>query len=253
MEIVPIHTGILKKGDDLVAALVKVEMPRDGDILVISSKAVATTEGAEVDLTNIEVTDESHKLADVCGGTPEYRQAILNELKRLRGKVVGKNRFAMLTEVAPEGAEGTILGASAGMDQSNIEEGKAVGWPHDPVSSAKKIRETIKGQTGANVAVIISDSCCRPRRLGVTAIALVCAGIDPFADERGKNDLYGKPLHVTREARADQLATAANMLMGNAGQATPAAIIRGHGFALSDFAGWVPAISAEEDLFSSMF
>lgn len=85
---------------------------------------------------------------------------------------------------------------------------------------------------------------------GVTAFALVVVGFDPIENYIGKKDLFGRQLLVTREARADQLATAANFLMGNADQAIPAVIVRGHGLPFSDFAGWVPGIKKEEDMFN---
>ena len=105
---------------------------------------------------------------------------------------------------------------------------------------------------GKKIAVIVSDSCCVPRRMGVTAFALVTSGIDPFVAQKGKPDLFGRALRFTQEAIADQLATTANMVMGNADQSTPAAIIRDHGISLSPFDGWVKGIEPEEDLFRSM-
>ena len=100
-----------------------------------------------------------------------------------------------------------------------------------------------------HIAIIVTDSCCRPRRLGVTAFALVAAGLDALVSLKGRDDLFGKKMRITTEAVADQLATAANMLMGNEAQAVPAVIVRDHGMELSEFAGWVPGIEPEEDLF----
>ena len=102
------------------------------------------------------------------------------------------------------------------------------------------------------IAVILSDSCCRPRRWGVTAYALAVAGIDPLHDQKGAHDLYGREIRITQEAVADQLATAANMLMGNADASTPAVIMRDHKTPLSDYEGWVPGIAREEDLFAGL-
>ena len=103
-----------------------------------------------------------------------------------------------------------------------------------------------------HIAVILSDSCCTPRRQGVTAFALAVSGLDPIRSEIGSVDLFGKKLRMTHEAVADQLSTAANFLMGNAGQSVPGVIVRGHGLKLSNFEGWVPGIKAEEDLFQGM-
>lgn len=85
------------------------------------------------------------------------------------------------------------------------------------------------------------------------AFALVCDGIDPVKSEVGRKDLFGKPLRFTLEAVADQLATAANFVMGNADQSVPAAIIRDHGLALGNFSGWVDGIDPDEDLFREAF
>ncbi|MBU0767226.1 coenzyme F420-0:L-glutamate ligase [Patescibacteria group bacterium] len=250
MNLLPIHTPLLKEGDDLVAILTNNVEFKDGDILAISSKAIATAEGAAIDLGNIEVSKEAEELSEHCGKTPVLRQAMLNETKRLHGKVVGKCEHAVLTEVKPDGlTEGTIMAASAGLDQSNIPEGFTIGWPLDPLKSIKNLRTELKEKTGSDIALLITDSCCRPRRIGVTAIALVVSGFDPLEDMRGKKDLFGRKMTMTQEARADQLATAANLIMGNTDASIPAVIIRDHNIPLSDFEGWVPGLDPEDDLF----
>ncbi|MBU1123155.1 coenzyme F420-0:L-glutamate ligase, partial [Patescibacteria group bacterium] len=113
-------------------------------------------------------------------------------------------------------------------------------------------RSKIENITGKKIAVILTDSCCRPRRIGVSAYALTVSGIDPLEDRIGKKDLFGKELLMTMESRADQLATATNMLMGNTNESIPAAIVRDHGLELSDFEGWVDGIEPEEDLFAGI-
>lgn len=84
------------------------------------------------------------------------------------------------------------------------------------------------------------------------AFALATCGVDPFKSEIGEQDLHGKTMHITVEARADQLATAANMLMGNSAQSIPAVVVRNHGFSFSNFCGWVDGIEPEQDLFSAI-
>ncbi|MCF7844359.1 MAG: coenzyme F420-0:L-glutamate ligase [Kiritimatiellales bacterium] len=250
MHLIPITTPLLKEGDDLISILISNTEFKEGDILAISSKAIATVEGAAIKLGNIKVTKEAEELSEHCGKTPVLRQAMLDETARLNGKVVGKCEHAVLTEVKPYGLEeGTIMAASAGLDQSNIPEGYTIGWPLDPLKSIKKLRKDLNEKTGTNVALLITDSCCRPRRIGVTAIALVVSGFDPLEDQRGKKDLFGRSMTMTQEARADQLATAANILMGNTDASVPAVIIRDHNIPLSDFEGWVPGLDPEDDLF----
>jgi len=250
MHLLPIHTPLLKEDDDLVSILAENANFKDGDILAISSKAIATVEGSAIALKDIEVSKEAEDLSEHCGKTPAHRQAMLDETQRLHGKVVGKCKHAVLTELKPDGLkEGSVMAASAGLDQSNVPEGYTVGWPKDPVTSIRDLRTALKEKAGVDIALLITDSCCRPRRIGVTAIALVVNGFDPLEDQRGKNDLFGRAMTMTQEARADQLATAANIIMGNTDASIPAVIIRDHGIPFSDYEGWVPGLDPEEDLF----
>jgi coenzyme F420-0:L-glutamate ligase/coenzyme F420-1:gamma-L-glutamate ligase len=148
---------------------------------------------------------------------------------------------------------GWILTANAGLDQSNVPKGHAIGWPSDAVKSIRKLREVFHTtDSGQRIGIIVSDSCCRPMRLGVTAIALLASGIDPIRSLKGTDDLFGRRLRITNEAIADQLATAANAVMGNAAESIPAAIIRDHGIPSSDFEGWVPGIEIEEDIYKEV-
>jgi coenzyme F420-0:L-glutamate ligase/coenzyme F420-1:gamma-L-glutamate ligase len=247
MQILPIATDLIKEGDDLASLLY--EDLQDGDIVVVSSKAVATVEGAAIELSSLEISDEAREWSEKFGRSPEIRQAILNETKRMHGKLCPSKTDILLTELKPDGLEqGTIFVPNAGLDESNIEDGYAIGWPKDPVSSAQNLRDALK-EKGKDVAIIISDSGCRPRRIGVTAFALTVAGIDPLQSLVGTEDLFGKSLRVTKEAVADQLATAANIIMGNGGASIPAAIIRDHGFRLSEANMWVPGIDHDKDMF----
>ncbi|MCK5019898.1 MAG: coenzyme F420-0:L-glutamate ligase, partial [Candidatus Peribacteraceae bacterium] len=143
------------------------------------------------------------------------------------------------------------------LDRSNIEDDKAVGWPIDPIASINKLKSSLldklRGENGWSnedtIGIIITDSCLRPRRLGLVAQALVVSGFNPIVSQIGRPDLCGHPLTVTYEAVADQLATAANFLMRNADQAISAVIVRDHGLASSEFEGWVPGIDVDDDLF----
>lgn len=245
MQLFPVHSRILKAGDDLAAIIAKAGIS-DGDIVVVSSKAMATVENAFIDLRTMKPSAEAGEWSRKTGRSAEFCEAVLAECRRLRGKIIGSCPGAVLTEVQPDGLSvGTILTANAGLDQSNAPQGSAIGWPRDPVRSVSNLRATL----GGNVGIILTDSCIRPRRLGVTAFALTVAGFDPLQSQAGRTDLFGRPLRITTEAVADQLATSANFLMGNAGQAVPAVIIRDHGIILSDFEGWVAGIPPADDLF----
>jgi F420-0:gamma-glutamyl ligase len=117
------------------------------------------------------------------------------------------------------------------------------------VGASEQIRQAFAAHHGKDIAVIVTDSCLRHGRIGVIAFALTACGIDPIRSEIGKEDLFGHKLRITQEAIADQLSTAANFLMGNAAQCTPAVLIRGHGLPFSGFSGWVPGVEPEEDIF----
>lgn len=280
MLVLPVPTGVLGPRDDLAAILAANGHLKDGDILLVSSKVIATVEGRTMALKSVHPGKRALTLAPACGQEPAFTELVLSETERMNGVIVGTCPFALLTSLKPEGMRrGRILCPNAGLDQSNVQRGFAIGWPEDPVASAQVLRSKLsdlirKAPKGprepkrpkstnktsvtsvpsvtsatSHIAVIITDSCCRPGRIGVTAFALVCDGVDPFQSEVGNADLFGKPLRFTHEAVADQLATAANFVMGNAGQSIPAAIVRDHGLPLSNFSGWVDGIDPEEDLF----
>lgn len=244
MQLLPVITGTLKKGDDLATTIAATGLPQKGDIVVISSKAASVCEGSTVILPTGSYSTAALEYAKKTGRSPGFMEAVLHELLRLHGTVLSACPGALLTEVRPDGLlEGTILTANAGMDESNTPAGTAIGWPKDPATSAKNFWLQL------GLPVVISDSCCSPRRLGVTAFALSCAGMEPLRSEIGKTDLFGNTLQVTVEAVADQLCTAANMVMGNAAQGVPAVLVRGHGIPPSDFFGWVKGIEPERDMF----
>ncbi len=257
MLILPIHTPLLRAGDDLAQILAASAALRDGDIVVLSSKAVATTDGAAVDLRTLRPSAEAETLAARPHRAVQPRdsldsalmQLVLNETARMHGRIRNERPGVVLTELRPDGfPHGVLLVPNAGVDRSNIDPGFAVGWPHDPLASARRLRDALASDA-RRVAVIIGDSCCHMGRLGVTAFALTVCGIDPHHALMDTVDLFGRSFMFTQEAVADQLATAANAVMGNAAQSTPAAVIRDHGIPFTDFAGWVPGIEPDEDLF----
>jgi coenzyme F420-0:L-glutamate ligase/coenzyme F420-1:gamma-L-glutamate ligase len=234
MQVLPIHTPIFRKDDDIVSILQNHATLEHGDILVISSKVIATVEG------------DATLWAATSGRTPAFCQAVLTETKRLNGRVLSAVKGALLTELLPTGMDGGLLVPNAGLDESNCEDGMTIGWPIDPVLSARQLSAAL------GLPVIISDSTVSPRRRGVTAFALTCCGLDPLQSQIGKKDLFQRSLTITVEAIADQLAIAGNAVMGNAGQSIPAAIIRDHYLLPSEFCGWVPGMNAQEDLFKGI-
>ena len=250
MELLPVATGQLTAGDDIVEHIYRNIQIEEKDIIVVSGKVIATVENTLIDLDSIEVSDAAAAWAAEHDRDPGFRQAVLHELKRLNGDILDEESRYMRAEVRPKGLEtGTILTAAAGLDESNAPKNQAIGWPQDPVASAVDLRDEIYCATQKHVGIIVSDSCLLPRRQGVVAQALVAVGLDPIESRVDDLDLFGKPLRVTKEAHADQLATAANFLMGSADEAIPVVVVRGHGLPFTDFAGWVPGIEPKEDLF----
>lgn len=247
--LLPVKTSILHSGDDIADKILQKSELHDGDIIVVSSKAVATCEGNVHTLNDVKPSEESRRWAEQTGQDSRFVERILEELKRLNGTVVRACPGALLTEVAPKGMTGSLLIANAGLDQSNAGDDHCIGWPVDPVTSVRKLHDALSKKK--KVSVIITDSCCLPRRSGVIAIALTVAGFDPIRLQKGARDLFGRALALTNEALADQLATAANSVMGNADQSIPAVIIRDHGIHSSNFIGWVPGIAKKEDIFGS--
>lgn len=248
--ILPVTTKRLQAHNDLASIIAP--HTKNGDILIVSSKALATIEDCRIKLSELRPSEEAIAYAKKCRQDPAFTEAVLQETARLHGTVVGTCPWALLTAVKPDGMKrGRILCPNAGLDQSNVDNGYAIGWPKDAVMSATKLRDALE-ENGTRVAVIVTDSGCRPGRQGVTAFALTVAGMDPMLSQVGRSDLFGMKLKFTHEAVADQLATAGNAVMGNADQATPVAVIRDHGYAFSDFCGWVEGISSDDDLFSTI-
>jgi coenzyme F420-0:L-glutamate ligase len=142
---------------------------------------------------------------------------------------------------------GTLL-PNAGIDASNAPPGCLVPLPRDPDGSAVRIRQAVASRAGARTGVIIADSRTHAMRMGCSGVAIGCAGIPSILDVRGRCDLFGRQLEVTRQALADNLASAAEIVMGEADECTPAAIIRGLGLPIGEEAG-VETIDADECLF----
>ncbi|MGC9209051.1 MAG: coenzyme F420-0:L-glutamate ligase [Nitrososphaeria archaeon] len=193
--------------------------PKDGDILVISGKYVAISEGRIYRLDRVVPSEEAIELARANGGDPRIAELVLRESEFVAPS------FAGIFMASIRG----ILQPNAGIDKSNIREGYVVLYPQDPNGSARRVRLGILDMYGARVGVVISDSRIYPTRKGTTGIAIGYSGIIPLIDERGSVDLFGKKLKVTRRAIADQLATMAQPLMGEAGESRPIVLIRGLG------------------------
>lgn len=194
---------------------------KDGDILVVSSKYAAVSQGRIADLNKVKVSKEARHLSRIYSLKPELAQLVLEESDSILGGVKGY-LLAM--------SDG-ILAPNAGIDLSNCPRGFAVLQPSNPERLAAFLRQRMMSagvKSGASrLGVIFSDSRITPARLGTVGIAIASAGIRKTIDLRGAPDLFQNELKVTLRALADQLATAAELLMGETNEGVPLVMIRG--------------------------
>lgn len=226
----------IREGDDLAPLLsgaLRAEQLEllECDVLVVCSKIIAKAEGCSVDLSTIQPTAEALELAETVGKDARLVELILRDSERVsraaRDVLVVRHRCG-------------VVGANAGIDQSNLRQDGAPGsgpWvlrlPSDPDASAERLRLQLSTAWGARVAVIVSDSLGRPFRLGTVGVAIGSAGLPPLSDQRGRADLYGRALEHTLTATADQLAATADLVAGQAAEASPVVLVRGLRFAPS--------------------
>ena len=204
------------EGDDLAALIAQRAELADGDVLVVAQKVVSKAEGRVVRLDEVEPSEQARELAGT--GDPRQFEVILREsvrLVRVRPPLV-----------IVETRHGFVC-ASAGVDASNAAEpGSVVLLPEDPDGSAARLREGLRELIGADIGVIVSDSFGRPWRQGTTDVAIGLAGVKPLLDLKGVRDPMGYELHATVIAVADELAGAAELVLGKTDR-VPAAVIRG--------------------------
>jgi coenzyme F420-0:L-glutamate ligase / coenzyme F420-1:gamma-L-glutamate ligase len=248
MQLFGIKTPLIKPGDDMAGVLIESMSdadikPQDNDIIVLAESAVATAEGRVVKLDSIRPGKKAIELSKPYETDPRKMELIIRESDELLGGIPG------VVVTITKG----VLSPSAGIDNSNAPEGYVVLLPEDPRKSAIQLREKLMAEYGCSVAVIIGDSRTQPLRLGCVGIALGCAGIEPVEDVRGRKDLFGKPLMITRRATADNLISAAQIIMGEADESTPAVLIRDAPVKFIEGSEDIPTISREECLYFGCF
>lgn len=246
--VVGLSTGLIRDGDDIAERLIAAADAsvcggiRDGDVLVLAESMVATAEGRVVPLATVIPSQRAEELAKKYDMDPCTAEVVLRESDDVIG---GIPHFLLCM------TNGTLL-PNAGVDGSNAPPGCLVPLPKNPDSSAVRIRQSVEKQCGVNVAVIIADSRTHAMRSGCSGVAIGCAGITAVIDDRGRSDLFGRRLEVTKRAVADNIASAAELVMGEADEGVPAAIVRGLGLPISDDAVGIESIDADECLFMGL-
>ena len=209
------------------------------DVLVIGQKVISKAEGRILRLSAVEPSPATQRIAANLGRDPRLLEVILRESRR----VVRMDKGVIITETH----HGWIC-ANAGVDQSNVDADTVALLPEDSDRSARAFRERIQALAGAEVAVIIADTFGRPWREGLTNVAIGVAGMAALRDYIGEPDSAGRPLQATILAVADELASAAEIVMGKLDR-IPAAIVRGLRIEMSD-AGSKPLLrDPARDLF----
>lgn len=219
---------LINVGDPLreiiVEELQKIDL-KDGDIIVIAHTIVSKSENKVYDLDLIAPSPFALQIGRVQGKDPRKIEVILRE----SSEIIRMNEKVLITATH----HGFIC-ANSGIDKSNTPGNTVVSLPDDPDLSARQIKDVIKTNLHKNVAIIISDTFGRPLRVGTVNFAIGSAGISPLEDIRGKTDLFGYELRSTIIARADEIAAAAGMVMGQADEGTPVIIVRGVEYSVSN-------------------
>ena len=213
-----IHAGD-NLADQLISAMDREDIiPVEGDILVVAHKVVSKAEGRQFILDDIVPGNKAEQLAALTGKPASLVQLVLNESTEIlvakRGVLMCRSRLGWIC-------------ANAGVDQSNSFPLCAIAPPLDPDHSAKEISSKLYARFAVHLPVVISDTHGRPLREGIIGIALGSWGIDPIRSYINKQDRFGRKMNSSIEAIADELASAAGLLMGQGDEGIPAVLIRG--------------------------
>jgi coenzyme F420-0:L-glutamate ligase/coenzyme F420-1:gamma-L-glutamate ligase len=243
--IIPIRgIGEVRRGDDLTATILaalerQATPPAEGDVLVVTQKIVSKAEGRVVRPEDIEPSQFARMVAAQGHKDARYYEIVLRESRR----VVRMDRGVLITET-----QHGLICANAGVDESNVGGGALTLLPLDPDGSAAALRTALRERAGVSVAVIISDTFGRPWREGQVNVAIGAAGLAPLADYAGQPDSYGYTLQASVLAVADELASAAELVMGKIDM-VPAAIVRGYAYTPAEGGARALIRAPERDLF----
>ena len=223
IEIIPIYGFPIVKRDDDISEILRSTMKEasidyiQGDILIVSHTIVSIAERSVYNLSEITPTEKARKIASE-GDYSEYRVEIaLREASEIiveQPVLVTRTKQGMITDFS-------------GVDESNAPRGTIVALPRNADASAAKIHEDISLTSGFNIPVIITDTQGRPWRKGAVNLAIGVAGMSPFIINKGKLDIHGNPLQSSLVCIADEIAACAELVMGQADERVPIAIVRG--------------------------
>lgn len=242
---IPIQDDIQKRNDiaDLIINSLKEknESLKENDIVVVTHKIISKAEGKTIDLTKIVPSEESQKISSCTHKDARLVELIISQ----SNEIVKIERDIIITETK----HGFVC-ANAGIDASNVGKlsNQVILLPDDPDKSARKIRKDIISRTNVNVGIIISDTFGRPFRKGQVNMTVGVAGVDPIKSYIGKTDMYGNILKVTEIAIADEISSAAELVMGKSSR-VPVAIVRGYDFTSHDSSISRIIRSKKDDLF----
>jgi coenzyme F420-0:L-glutamate ligase/coenzyme F420-1:gamma-L-glutamate ligase len=235
----------IRPGDDLAALALdgcarEGARPRDGDVFAFTQKVISKSEGRIVSLAGVSPSELASRFASESGKDPRLVELVLREALR----VVRMDRGVLITETS----HGFVC-ANSGIDTSNLESEDTVCLlPQDPDRSAARLRDVLYERTGKRLAVIVTDTFGRPWREGQVNVAIGVSGMEPLADYRGREDSRGRKLLASEIAVADEIASAAELVMGKLDR-VPVALVRGFPFRAGE-SGIRPLLRIpERDLF----
>jgi len=240
---------MIRPGDDLAGLMIaacekSVLAPSEGDVWVVAQKIVSKAEGRYVDLADVRPSARARELAVEVDKDPRLIEVILGESRR----VVRQRRGVLIVEHRL----GFIM-ANAGVDRSNVDPDLGADpvllLPRDPDASAARLRDRLGAHFRSQFGVIVTDSWGRAWRRGTVGVALGAAGLPALMDLRGRSDLFGHELRVTETGFADEIASAASLIMGQANEAQPVVLVRGLSWADAPTPGASLIRTPEEDLF----
>jgi coenzyme F420-0:L-glutamate ligase/coenzyme F420-1:gamma-L-glutamate ligase len=218
---------LINSGDNLGKLIVEATKNQstpiqEKDVIVVTHVVVSKAEGNVINLDSVKPSDRAKEIAQKTNKDPAMVEVILQKTRDIVR--IGENSIIAETNSG-------IICANAGVDRSNVSgDRNVVPLPENPNSSAQNIRQEIKRLTGVDVAVIVSDTHGRPFRMGEINVAVGVAGLKPIRDRRGEKDLFGYVLRIKQTAIADELSSAAELVIGQASEGIPAAIIRGYDY-----------------------